>query len=90
MGSYVEEEDYGRRLLPNVVDKCAKTRPDRIAYSFPIGDDPAGGFHHVTNLRYANGIDRTAWYIEQQFGIPNPSSFPSIGYIGPSEFIEDV
>lgn len=85
MGSFVEEEDYGRRLLPNVVDKCAKTKPNRIVYSFSIGDDPAAGFYHITNLRYANGVDRVAWHIEREFGKPQPDTFPSIGYIGPSE-----
>jgi hypothetical protein len=40
MPSAVEEEDHGRRLLPIVVENAAKRRPNRVAYSFPITDDP--------------------------------------------------
>lgn len=80
-----EIEDYGRRLLPNVVEHAANVKPNRIAYSFPITNDPAQGFHAITNRIYANGVNRTAWWIEENFGKPELNSFPSIGYIGPSK-----
>jgi hypothetical protein len=85
MGSIAEQEDYGRRLLPVVIDDAAMKKPNRLAYSFPITDDPAKGFHDITNAIYANGINRTAWWIEKNFGNPETNSFPTIGYIGPSE-----
>ena len=86
MGSTsLEKEDYGRRLLPTVVENAATKNPDRIAYSFPITDDPSRGFHDITNRRYANGVNRTAWWIEESFGKPKNDYFPSIGYIGPSQ-----
>lgn len=84
MGSTVVEEDYGRRILPIVVEDAARKSPDRVAYSFPITDDPSEGFHDITNSRYSNGVNRTAWWIEKSFGKPEASSFPTIGYIGPS------
>lgn len=85
-----ETEDYGRRLLPNVIEHAATVSPDRIAYSFPISNDPALGFHDINNQSYANGVNRTAWWIEENFGKPEPSSFPSIGYIGPSKWQDCV
>ena len=85
MGDVVQDEDYGRRLLPNVVDKAAKDKPHRVVYSFPVTDDPAQGFYNITNHRYANGVNRTAWWIEESFGKPAPGIFPDIGYIGPSK-----
>ncbi|EXJ86687.1 hypothetical protein A1O3_03640 [Capronia epimyces CBS 606.96] len=92
MGSYAEpvksgtvQEDYGRRLLPTVVEDAARKRPDRVAYSFPVTDDPAAGFHDITNRRFAIGVNRTAWWIERCFGKPEPKSFPTIGYIGPND-----
>lgn len=84
MGSIEQDEDYGRRLLQHVIEKAASRNPDRVAYSFPITDDPANGFHDITNLVYANGINRTAWWLEESFGKPKANSFPTIGYIGPS------
>jgi hypothetical protein len=85
MGSISPPEDYGRRLLPQAIDQAAITRPERVAYSFPRYNDPALGFHDITNRRYANGIDRTAWWMQESFGRPDVGSFPTIGYIGPSE-----
>lgn len=85
MGS-LEHEDYGRRLLPLVVEKAASTRPHRIAYTFPITDDPSQGFHDISNVRYANGVNRTARWIEESFGRPGVDTFPTIGYIGPSRW----
>ncbi|TVY44182.1 Non-canonical non-ribosomal peptide synthetase [Lachnellula subtilissima] len=85
MGSIVIEEEYGRRLLPVVVESAARKNPDRVAYSFPITDDPSEGFHDITNSRYSNGVNRTAWWIEKMFGKPEANSFPTIGYIGPSD-----
>ncbi len=88
MENISEKEDYGRRLLPQVVENAAKKNPDRVAYSFPLTDDPAEGFHDITNKRYANGVNRTAWWIERCFGKPKAKSFPCIGYIGPSMSFE--
>lgn len=85
MGSFIPAEDYGRRLLPQVIDHAAISRPDRVAYSFPRCDEPALGFHDITNRRHANGINRTAWWMDESFGTPDVGSFPPIGYIGPSK-----
>lgn len=82
--STTDNEDYGRRLLPQVIDKAATADPDHVVYSFTITDNPADGFHRITNRQYANGVNRVAWLIEKGFGKPEPKSFPSIGYIGPS------
>lgn len=76
--------DYGRRLLPIVVETAAQKNPDRIAYSFPITNNPSKGFHEITNQVYANGVNRLAWWIEENFGKPRDGVFPTIGYIGPS------
>lgn len=88
MGSIVErqEEDYGRRLLPVVVENAARSSPDRVAYSFPITDNPTEGFHDITNKVYANGVNRLSWWIEANFGNPRAKSFPTVGYIGPSDY----
>ena len=77
-------ENYGRRLLPQVINEAATLRPERIAYSFPIQDNPAFGFNDISNRRYANGVNRTAWWIENAFGRPVLGQFPTIGYIGQS------
>ncbi|CAK7214640.1 hypothetical protein SBRCBS47491_002214 [Sporothrix bragantina] len=75
--------DYGRRLLLNVIDEAAATDPNHIVYSFKKTDDPDDGFHRVSNRRYAKGVNRLAWLIEDGHGKPAADIIPSIGYIGP-------
>ena len=88
MGRVSEEVDYGRHLLPILVKKAAVKNPNRVAYSFPLTDDPAKGSHDITNRRYANGVNRVAWWVEKSFGKPKAGSFPRIGYIGPSKCLD--
>ena len=85
MGSLEAPKDYGRRLLPVVIEQAARDHPDHVVYSFPITNDVAQGFHEITNSRYANGMHRTSWYIESKFDKPARNTFPTIGYVGPSE-----
>ncbi|CAK7211993.1 putative NRPS-like protein biosynthetic cluster [Sporothrix eucalyptigena] len=81
----VKTPDYGRRLLPTVIDNAAVTDPDYNVYSITKSDDPVDGFHRISNARYANAVNRVAWLIEEGFGKPVPDTFPSIGYIGPND-----
>lgn len=85
MGSLGSPKDYGRRLLAHVIEDAAKENPTRVVYAFPVTNDISQGFHHITNKRYANGINRTSWYLESKLGKPATKVFPTVGYIGPSE-----
>ena len=49
MGSFMEDrQDYGRRLLPHIVDAVASETPDRIVYSIVHNPDDARDIKHIT------------------------------------------
>lgn len=75
-------EDYGRRLVPNIVDERALNDPDRVVYSVPkTSDNVDDGFTDVSALAFANAVDRMAWWLESELG--RGSSYQTVGYIGP-------
>ncbi|RYP70479.1 hypothetical protein DL771_005416 [Monosporascus sp. 5C6A] len=74
-------QDYGRRLIPHIVDDLAKSDPERIVYSFPKSQDVSKGFRDVTARTLASAVDKVAWWLQKEIG--RSSSFETIGYIGP-------
>ncbi len=76
-------QDYGRRLIPHIVDDLAKSDPERIVYSFPRSQDVSQGFRDVSAREFASAIDKVAWQLHKEIG--RSSSFETIGYIGPRE-----
>jgi len=82
MGSYVEEkQDYGRRLLPQIVDDVASSSPERIVYSIVNNPDNAHDIKHITASAFAKAIDKTAWWLNSLVGAQ--TSVLPVGYIGP-------
>jgi hypothetical protein len=82
MGSYLEQkQDYGRRLLPQIVDDVASESPRRIVYSIVNNPDDANATKHITASTFAKAIDKTAWWLRSLVGAQ--SSVLPVGYIGP-------
>ena len=82
MGSYVEDrQEYGRRLLPHIVDGVASDTPDRIVYSIVDHPDDAQDIKHITASAFAKAIDKTAWWLNSLVGAQ--TSVLPVGYIGP-------
>lgn len=85
MASFAAAEDgpeYGRRLIPTLVDALAASTPDRIYASIPRNQDFTGGFDDVTYQALARAIDRVAFWIENKVG--KSVDFETIAYLGPS------
>ncbi|KAK2612056.1 hypothetical protein QQS21_001905 [Conoideocrella luteorostrata] len=74
-------KDYGRRLIVTTVDELAREEPERVVYSLAKSAQISEGFEDITARRFANAVDRTAWWIESRLG--KTSAFPTVGYIGP-------
>ncbi|TLD10846.1 hypothetical protein PgNI_05171 [Pyricularia grisea] len=74
--------EYGKRLLPHVIDCVAKTNPNRECFSTPLSSNPQDGWRAVTYGQYATAIDRLAHHIVKTSGTPEPGSFPTLTYIG--------
>ena len=76
-------QQYGRRLIPHIVDDLARSDPERIVYSFPKSQDVSQGFRDVSARELAHAVDKVAWWLHNEIG--KSSSFETIGYIGPRE-----
>lgn len=62
--------DYGKRLIPQILDRLASENPDCIVYSlasFP-GDSPK--FRHISATAFAKAVDKTAWWLHKHVNKP--------------------
>jgi hypothetical protein len=80
--------DYGRRLLPRILDDLASAEPDRILYSISTSSDTFQGFQQVSARTFAKAVDKTAWLLRGQIG--GRSTLQSVGYIGPRKFSPSI
>ncbi|KAM3498789.1 hypothetical protein MY10362_007905 [Beauveria mimosiformis] len=76
---------YGRRLYVNVVDETAKADPDRTWIYAPRSSDPRDGWKAISWQQHANAVSRTANWLVEKLGKPEPKSFPSLAYVGPND-----
>lgn len=66
MGSLSINGDAGlsRRLITAVVDQSAEEEPEATWIVAP----GKNGYQHITYRQFANAINSTAWWLEQQLG----------------------
>jgi len=75
--------EFGKRLLPQVVDYYAQTEPSRVYASIPKSStDLADGFQDVTMRKLAAIVNSLAWWLESLIGTGNLNT---IAYIGPTD-----
>lgn len=75
------------RLVHLIPDELARKVPNHSIFAFPKTESPQDGFVEVSAKRFANAINRTAWYLESLLG-KAPQGFPSIGYMGSSKITQ--
>lgn len=80
-----EEQPYGRRLLPTLVDKISIQDPTRECFQIPRSSSIADGWKVITWKDMANAVNRAAHRMVELCGKPEPGSFPTIAYIGPND-----
>ncbi|KAL8834801.1 MAG: hypothetical protein Q9170_003597 [Blastenia crenularia] len=74
--------EYGKRLIPQILDSLAVTDPDRIVYSVATSNFPHE-YRHLSARNFAKAVDKTAWWLLNQVG--KATSIQSVGYIGPHD-----
>ena len=75
--------DWGRRLLPSLVDSIAKTTPSRTYATIPVTIDLAKGFQDVSFIQMANAINNMANFLEIRFG--RSDIFETLCFLGPPD-----
>lgn len=78
--------ELGKRLIPHLVDELSVTEPNRIVYSVAISADISQGFHEISARSFANGVNKTAWWLDGLVG--RSHSFQTIAYIGPRQCLK--
>lgn len=72
--------DYGRRLLPTLIDERAKCKPSKTFAAIPKSTDLRDGFVDISYHELARGINRCSWWLEEKLG--KALSFETVGYLG--------
>lgn len=76
--------EYGKRLIPQILDSVASAEPDRILYSVATFSDNSQKFRHISARTFAKAVDKTAWWLQNQVG--KPTLIQTVGYIGPRKW----
>ncbi|WYZ39099.1 hypothetical protein EsH8_III_001013 [Colletotrichum jinshuiense] len=76
---------YGKRLIPQIIDEIAQSEPNREFLSVPRSSNPKDGWKPITFKQIANAVNRIAQRIIDKRGKPEPGSFPTLTYIGPND-----
>lgn len=84
MGS-LTENNYGKRLIPNVIDDFARSDPHRECFQIPKSSDPRDGWRVISWKDYAKAVDSCAHKIVETCGEAPLGKFPTIAYIGPND-----
>ncbi|KZF22836.1 NRPS-like enzyme [Xylona heveae TC161] len=75
--------DYGRRLVPTIIDERARMGYAKPYASIPRSTDVSLGFRDVSYRELANAINRCAWWLEEKLG--RSDGFETLAYIGPTD-----
>ena len=82
MGS-TDEVDYGRRLIPHLIDERANQDWKQPITSVSRSADPIDGFDDITYRQFANAINHCAWWMQTVLGTSHEHN--AIAYTGPSD-----
>ncbi|KAI1380798.1 nonribosomal peptide synthetase [Hypoxylon crocopeplum] len=85
LGGTLNEDDFGHRLIPHVIDEYARKEPQRECFSIPRSSNPKDGWRAVTFKEYANAINHISHMIVEKCGRPPANTIPALAYIGPND-----
>ncbi|KIM94081.1 hypothetical protein OIDMADRAFT_136765 [Oidiodendron maius Zn] len=58
--------EYGRRLIPQILDDLAASEPNRIIFSIVQFSDTSYEFRHISAGTFAKAVDKTAWWLRDK------------------------
>ena len=76
--------DYGRRLIPHIVDQIAHLQPEKPFISIPKSADIKDGCRDIGYGAFARAVNRCAWWMEGELGRnESVDDLKTVFYIGP-------
>lgn len=88
MGSLGTTPQFGRRLIPILIDEAARERPDDSFAFVARSSNPEDGCQTVTYSQFANAINSCAFWLEAQVG--RSKRFDTLAYFGRSSLISCI
>lgn len=73
--------EYGRRLLPQIMDDLAASKPETTVFSLAVLSDGLLKLNPISACQFTRAVDKTAWWLQDQVG--TPESVRPMAYIGP-------
>ena len=77
------QPDYGRRLIPSLIDELAISAPQRTYCHLPWTTGIEDGFRAISYECLSNAINACSWWIVEQIG--KSKDFTTLAYLGPSD-----
>ena len=77
--------NYGRRLLPCLLDDEAQTNPQRVFAALARSNDLSQGFQDISFHQVANAVNFIAHRLQTIFGSNPDQDFETLTYIGPPD-----
>ena len=75
--------EYGRRLIPSMIDGIALDTPDKHYCYISRTANVEDGFRAITFKEFSNAINACAWWIRAEIG--KGIDFDTLAYLGPSD-----
>lgn len=73
--------EYGRRLIPQIMDDLAASKPETTVFSLTVLSDGLLKVNPISACQFTRAVDKTAWWLRDQVG--TPESVQPMAYIGP-------
>lgn len=75
---------YGRRLIPQIMDRLAATEPEKTVFSLASLLNGSLELKPVSSRLFTRAVNKTAFWLRHQVGTPN--TILPVAYIGPRKF----
>jgi hypothetical protein len=59
-------QNYGKRLIPQILESLALAEPDRMIYSLASLSNGTIDFQGISARAFAKAVDKTAWWLHNQ------------------------
>lgn len=79
--AFTDRVEYGRRLIPQLIDERAGKGWKQPLTSFSRSANPIDGFVDISYRQFANAINRCAWWMQGVLGESHEHNI--VAYTGP-------
>ncbi len=80
---FTDITDYGRRLIPHLIDERAEKNWSQPFTSLSRSANPIDGFEDISYRKFADAVNRCAWWMQDVLG--KSCEYNTIAYTGPSD-----